>query len=53
MFICNFSLLHIIFKVCDGEELDLEPGETVDSSIMSCLAVLKQPAKTEKDRCYL
>ena len=37
----------------DAEELDLEPGETVDSRIASCLAVLKRPAITEKDRRYV
>ena len=37
----------------DVEELELEPGETVESRISSCLAVLKRPAITEKDRRYV
>ena len=37
----------------DVEELDLVPGETVDSCIASCLFRLKQPAITEKDRRYV
>ena len=37
----------------DVEELELEPGETVESRIPSCLAVLKRPAITEKDRHYV
>ena len=47
--LCNISLLFLL-KMSDMEELELEPGETVDGRIASCQAVLKRPAITEKDR---
>ena len=49
---CNISLLFLL-KMSDIEELELEPGETVDGRIVSCQAVLKRPAITEKDRRYV
>ena len=42
-----------LLKMSDIEELELEPGETVDGCIASCQAVLKRPAITEKDRRYV
>ena len=37
----------------DVKELELEPGETMESRISSCLAILKRPAIMEKNRRYV
>ena len=50
--ICNISLLFLL-KMSDLDELESEPGETVDGRIASCQAVLKRPAITDKDKRYV
>ena len=50
--ICNISLLFLL-KMSDVDELELEPGETVEGRIASCQAVLKRPAITDKDKRYV
>ena len=42
-----------LLKMSDVDELELEPGETVDGRIASCQAVLKRPAITDKDKRYV
>ena len=49
----NYFLILIFLKMSDVDEVELEPGETLEARISSCRTVLQRPKLTDNDRGVL